>query len=208
MDSGVLLADSVENYELLRAVTFDYGAKHSGREIACATALSTRYGIPQTIIPLSFFNDSLSSSLLKSGDSVPEGTYNETNMRSTVVPFRNGIMLAAAVALAENDSLDTVLIASHAGDRAVYPDCRAEFTDAFSLAASLGTYAQVKVSAPFHKMSKRDIAELGKKIDFDFTLTWTCYNGGEIHCGKCAACHERRSALTSVFGTDPTKYRA
>jgi len=207
MDSGVLLAWAGQRYGGIHALSFDYGSKHAAKELAMAEALAKAYHARFVKIELPFMDALFSSSLLKSGDAVPDGSYTEVSMVSTVVPFRNGIMLSIAVGYAENLKIDTVLIAAHAGDHPVYPDCRGSFMDAMDQAAMLGTYAGVRVKAPFIDLSKEDIATLGRSLDFDFARTWSCYKGGQIHCGVCATCIERKAALKFDQGLDPTRYR-
>jgi 7-cyano-7-deazaguanine synthase len=206
MDSGVLLAVSSKEYKKIHAVGFDYGSRHNVRELAMAKTLAHKYNASFTTIALPFVNELFSSSILLSGNDVPEGSYDDTNMRSTVVPFRNGIMLSVAIGLAENLEIRNVLIAAHAGDHPVYPDCRESFLNAISKAASVGTYTGVRVTAPFVSISKMRIAEIGRSIGFDFSLTWSCYKGGDLHCGKCATCNERKASLGFDRGLDPTRY--
>ena len=203
LDSTTLLYEYKDSIDL--AVTFDYGSKHNAKEIACAKENCQRLGIKHLIIPLGFIGQYFKSDLLQSGGEIPEGSYGEENMRATVVPFRNGIMLAVAAGLAESYGLDTVLLANHSGDHAIYPDCRPEFIDAFSAAVKAGTYEGIKVVSPYCNITKRDIALRGKAIGVDYSLTYSCYKGGEKHCGKCGTCVERKEALE---GFDPTTYEA
>ncbi len=208
MDSAVLLAQTVTQYTVsqVHSLTFFYGSKHMDAEIRSAKAFASSLGVEHTVVDLTAIGKYFQSSLLSHGEIIPEGTYATDNMASTVVPFRNGIFLAFAVGFAESKGFDSVFIGSHAGDHPVYPDCRPEFTEAFSKAASFGTAEGITVSAPFAKISKADIARIGADLRVDFSQTWTCYNGGEVHCGRCAACHERREALETVLGMDPTTY--
>jgi 7-cyano-7-deazaguanine synthase len=203
LDSTTLLYEYKDSIDL--AVTFDYGSKHNAQEIACAKENCQRLGIKHLIIPLGFIGQYFKSDLLQSGGEIPEGSYADENMKSTVVPFRNGIMLAVAAGLAESYGLDTVLLANHSGDHAIYPDCRPEFIDAFSAAVKAGTYEGIKVVSPYCNITKRDIALRGKAIGLDYSLTYSCYKGGEKHCGKCGTCVERKEALE---GFDPTTYEA
>jgi 7-cyano-7-deazaguanine synthase len=203
LDSTTLLYEYKDSIEL--AVTFDYGSKHNAKEIACAKENCRRLGIKHLIIPLGFIGQYFKSDLLQSGGEIPEGSYADENMKSTVVPFRNGIMLAVAAGLAESYGLDTVLLANHSGDHAIYPDCRPDFIDAFSAAVKAGTYEGIKVVSPYCNITKRDIALRGKAIGLDYSLTYSCYKGGEKHCGKCGTCVERKEALE---GFDPTTYEA
>jgi len=204
MDSVTLLYDKKE--EIALAVTFDYGSNHNKREQEYAAYHCKQLSIEHIIIPLSFIHDYFKSSLLEGAEAIPEGHYAAENMKSTVVPFRNGIMLAIACGLAESRGLDTVLIANHCGDHAIYPDCRGAFINAMSAAMSNGTYAKVKINAPYTDISKTDIARIGKMIGVDYAKTYSCYKGGEKHCGKCGTCVERKEALHDAGIDDPTEY--
>lgn len=204
MDSVTLLHARKEDIAL--AVTFDYGSNHAAREIECARWHCQQLGIEHIVIPLDFMHQYFKSSLLSGGDAIPEGHYADENMKSTVVPFRNGIMLAIACGLAESRELDMVYIANHAGDHAIYPDCRATFIESMSEAMSYGTYKQVKVAAPFTYLTKGDIAYIGTELGVDYTHTYSCYKGGERHCGKCGTCVERKEAFADAGVEDPTDY--
>jgi 7-cyano-7-deazaguanine synthase len=203
MDSSTLLYQYQK--EIRMAVSFHYGAKHNDREIAYARRNCEELNIPHIVINLGFMNEYFISDLLQSGGDIPEGHYEAANMKKTVVPFRNGIMLSVAVGLAESNDLDTVLIGNHAGDHAIYPDCRKSFTDAFTVAAHEGTEKGIRIFSPYCEIHKRDIALIGKEINVDFSKTYSCYKGGEKHCGKCGTCVERKEALE---GFDPTEYEA
>ena len=127
-------------------------------------------------------------------------------MRSTVVPFRNGIMLAIAAGVAEDRNLSRILMANHSGDHAIYPDCRPAFVDAQAAAVREGTYNGVELFTPYTHWTKTDIARRGKQLGIDYAKTWSCYKGGEKHCGKCGTCQERIEALRDAGITDPTEY--
>lgn len=201
LDSTTLLYEYKDSIGL--AVSFDYGSKHNAREIACARENCARLGIRHLVIPLDFMGKYFKSDLLLSGGEIPEGHYADDNMKSTVVPFRDGIMLAIAAGLAESYDLDTIMMANHGGDHAIYPDCRPEFVDAFAKAVESGTYNGVKLLSPYCNITKRDIALRGRELGVDYSLTYSCYKGGPKHCGKCGTCTERREALA---GFDPTDY--
>ena len=203
MDSVTLLYDRAADIAL--AVSFDYGSNHNDKEIPFARMHCEKLGIPHITIPLKFMHDYFTSSLLSGADAIPEGTYADENMKSTVVPFRNGIMLSVAAGLAESRDLKRVMMANHFGDHAIYPDCRPEFVDAFDRAAEAGTYNGVRIVSPYCNITKRDIALRGKDLGIDYSLTYSCYKGGEKHCGRCGTCTERKEALE---GFDPTEYEA
>lgn len=193
MDSTTLLYDRKDQIAL--AVTFDYGSKHNAREIECACKNCEILGIEHLVIPLDFMGRYFKSSLLIGGEDIPEGHYADENMKSTVVPFRNGIMLSVAAGLAESRGLKKVMLANHGGDHAIYPDCRPGFVEAMSDAIRQGTYDGIMIDAPYTNITKSDIARIGKSIGVDYNLTYSCYKGGERHCGKCGTCVERMEAL-------------
>ena len=201
LDSTTLLYEYKDSIAL--ALTFDYGSKHNAREIEFARENCRRLGIPHRVIELAFIRDFYKSDLLLTGGEIPEGHYAEQNMKSTVVPFRNGVMLSIAIGFAESNDLDTVLIANHAGDHTIYPDCRPEFIAAMDAAATAGTFNGVHIVSPYCDITKRDIALRGRELGVDYSLTYSCYKGGEVHCGRCGTCIERKEALE---GFDPTEY--
>ena len=151
-------------------------------------------------------SDYFKSSLLDGADAIPEGSYADENMKSTVVPFRNGIMLSIAAGIAESEGLKYVMIANHGGDHSIYPDCRPEFVSAMSEATKAGTYPGIEVLAPYTELTKTDIARKGRELGIDYSETWSCYKGGDLHCGKCGTCVERREALRDAGIEDTTEY--
>ena len=206
MDSTTALWWAMREFEAVSAVSFSYGAKHNARELAAADAICRKLLIPRLEIPLDFIGKHFHSSLLKSGGAIPEGAYNEENMASTVVPFRNGIMLAAAAGLAEDSGCSALILGNHSGDHAIYPDCRPEFIDGMAQAIEAGTGGKVKLLSPFCRMTKGQIAKLGAGLGVDYSLTWSCYNGRDKHCGKCGTCRERKDAFREAGLPDPTVY--
>lgn len=204
MDSTTMLHDYADKIAL--AVTFDYGSNHNAREIECARYNCAKLGIELVEVKMDFIGRLFNSSLLSGAEAIPEGSYDDENMRSTVVPFRNGIMLAAAAGLAESRGLTTVMLANHAGDHAIYPDCRPNFVEAMSKAISEGTYEHISIFAPYTSLTKTEIAARGAEKGVDFGHTYSCYKGGEKHCGRCGTCCERREALRDAGIADPTPY--
>ena len=204
MDSTTMLYEYKERIAL--AVSFNYGSKHNDKEIAFASQHCQKLSIQHIVIPLDFMLKYFKSSLLIGGEDIPEGNYDDENMKSTVVPFRNGIMLAIAAGMAESNGLRYVMMANHGGDHAIYPDCRPEFVSAMSSAISAGTYEGLQILAPYTNITKTDIAIRGKQLGIDYALTWSCYKGGDKHCGKCGTCTERIEALRDAGITDTTEY--
>lgn len=204
MDSVTLLYDRKD--EIAVAVTFDYGSNHNKREEEFAKYHCEKLGIEHIIIPLAFIHDYFKSSLLEGASAIPDGHYEDETMKSTVVPFRNGIMLSVACGIAESRELEKVLIANHFGDHAIYPDCRKGFIDAMSEAMRNGTYKGITIDAPYTNITKTDIAKIGKSLGIDYSKTYSCYKGGEKHCGKCGTCVERKEALRDAGIEDPTEY--
>ena len=204
MDSVTLLYQ--ERKRIALAVTFDYGSNHNAREIECARWHCASLGVEHILIPLDFMGRYFKSSLLSGAGAIPEGHYEDENMKSTVVPFRNGIMLSVACGLAESRGLKHVMIANHGGDHSIYPDCRAGFINAMSQAMREGTYTDTDIIAPFTQLTKVDIARIGGDLGLDYSRTYSCYKGGERHCGVCGTCVERRMAFKEAALDDPTVY--
>jgi 7-cyano-7-deazaguanine synthase len=205
IDSSTLLHWAMRRYNVV-ALTFDYGSKHAEREQAAAKEIAALAGAEHILTRLPFVNELFKSDLLQSGGEIPEGHYENSSMKSTVVPFRNGIMLSIAAGFAESVGAATVLYAAHAGDHAIYPDCRPEFLKAMSEAARAGTYMNVKIEDPFVDLHKKDIVLLGHELRVPFEITYSCYKGGSLHCGRCGTCVERREAFRLAGVHDPTKY--
>ena len=204
MDSITLLYDRKDSIAL--ALSFDYGSNHNSREIPYAQLHCQRLGIRHIVIPIDFMHQYFTSSLLEGAEAIPDGHYADENMKSTVVPFRNGIMLSVAIGIAESNGLKKVLIANHGGDHAIYPDCRPDFISAINKAAMSGTYLNVEVDAPYTNISKTDIARRGVALGIDYSETWSCYKGGTVHCGTCGTCVERKEALHDAGIDDKTEY--
>ena len=204
LDSTTLLYEERERIAL--AVTFDYGSNHAAREIACARWHCQHLGIEHLVIDLAFIGKYFASSLTAGADAIPEGNYDDENMRSAVVPFRNGIMLSVACGLAESRGLKRVLIANHGGDHAIYPDCRPEFIKAMDEAMTAGTYEGVQLVAPYTNITKGDIVRKGIALGIDYGKTYSCYRGKERHCGRCGTCQERKEAFAEAGIIDPTNY--
>ena len=206
MDSVTMLYEYRERIAV--ALTFDYGSNHNKREAQYAKMHCERLGVEHLLLPLQFIHDYFKSSLLEGADAVPEGHYADANMKSTVVPFRNGIMLAVACGIAESRGLKYVMRANHFGDHSIYPDCRAGFVRAMSQAMAEGTYDGITLFAPYTDISKTDIARRGAALGIDYSLTYSCYKGGEKHCGKCGTCVERKEAMREAGIDDTTEYEA
>lgn len=206
MDSVTALHWARKNHEVVGAVSFDYGAKHNRRELGHAQWNCAELGVWYNTVSLPFMNSFFTSDLLTSGGDIPDGHYEEESMKRTVVPFRNGIMLAIACGIAESRNAEALVIAAHSGDHAIYPDCREPFMRGMATAMREGTYARIELLRPFIAMDKGAIARLGSELGVDFARTWSCYKGREHHCGTCGTCVERREAFMQAGLEDPTIY--
>lgn len=206
LDSTTALYWAKNQFDELEAISFYYGSKHNDQEYKYAQAQCKKLGVKLTRISLDFINKFFKSDLLQSGGEIPEGYYTAENMKSTVVPFRNGIMLSIAAGFAESNDCDVLVLGNHSGDHAIYPDCRPEFIEGIKTAIYEGTAKNIGVISPFCNISKTDIVKLGSKLGVDFSLTYSCYKGGEKHCGKCGTCTERKEAFEQAGVKDPTEY--
>ncbi len=199
MDSTTLLYHLFDLGDEVLALSFDYGQRHR-KELEYAGRTCARLGVRHTAVDISAVGGLLKgSALTSSGIAVPHGHYEDESMRLTVVPNRNMIMMAIAGGYALAEGCDRLAVAVHAGDHAVYPDCRPQFIADFEDALRSGNYGQPSVYAPFLDWTKSDIARLGVELGIDFERdTWSCYEGGEEPCGKCGTCVERAEALAAA----------
>lgn len=204
LDSITLLYEKAATIAL--AISFDYGQNHAEKELPFAALHCRRLGIKHIIIPLEFMQEYFTSSLLEGSESIPKGHYEEENMKSTVVPFRNGIMLSIAAGIAESHNLNRIYVANHGGDHTIYPDCRPEFIAAMNAATQNGTFNNTKIEAAFTHITKADIVRIGTQLGINYAETWSCYRDGVHHCGKCGTCVERKEAFQEAGLADPTIY--
>jgi len=207
MDSTAALALCHDHgHDIIGAISFWYGSKHNDKEWESAQKIAQHYNVPIQRARLDFVAETFKSDLLKRGGEVPEGHYADESMKRTVVPFRNGIMLSIAAGYAESLGAEGIILGNHFGDHAIYPDCRKDFIDPMAKAIEMGTYAKIKLLSPFWDLGKHDIARIGTDLKVPFELTWSCYKGGENHCGKCGTCVERIEAFNLSGVNDPTVY--
>lgn len=207
LDSVSLAYKVAAEHELMSLLSFDYGQRHR-KELNYAATCAERLGVPHQIIDISATGRHLTGSALTDDVAVPDGHYAEETMKATVVPNRNAIMLAIAFGVAAAVKADAVATAVHGGDHFIYPDCRPGFIDAFQTMQNhaLEGYADVTLYAPYVTISKADIVTDGTKNGTPFVETWSCYKGGERHCGRCGTCVERREAFHLAGVSDPTDY--
>ncbi|GAA3863312.1 7-cyano-7-deazaguanine synthase QueC [Saccharothrix violaceirubra] len=212
IDSTVLAYWLAARHSRLTLLSFDYGQRHRV-ELDHAARIARQLESPHRIVDLTCLGELTTGSALTDRTvAVPDGHYTDGSMAVTVVPNRNAIMLDIAVSYAVGLGADAVAFGAHGGDHAVYPDCRPEFVYLFTRstrAANEGLLAPgFQVMAPFLALTKHDIVRVGKALGVPFALTWSCYRGGDTHCGTCGTCTERREAFRGNDIEDPTVYRA
>ena len=206
LDSTVLATQMKQEATETRLLSIDYGQRHA-KELDHSQKVADHLGLAHEILKLTQLGQILGgSSLTDKSMTLPEGHYAEESMKSTVVPNRNMILLALAGGHALSIGFDTIAYAAHAGDHTIYPDCRPEFADAMDTALSLADWNTLSLHRPFVDMTKSDLVSLGTELDAPLHLTWSCYAGNEIHCGKCGTCVERKEAFALAKIPDPTKY--
>lgn len=197
MDSTTLLYKLLHDGDTVQCLSFDYGQRHK-KELKAAAKICKKLDVPHTIINLQSIKPLIKNSALTDNLKVPEGHYQDESMRVTVVPNRNMIFLSLAIAHAVSLKFDRVAIAVHAGDHAIYPDCRPAFINEMRRVSKVANYEAIEIYAPFLNISKREIAKIGKKLAVPFEETWTCYKGLAKPCGKCGSCVERQEALSKL----------
>ncbi len=206
LDSTVLLHHLQAAGDEVLAMSVDYGQRHRV-ELAYARGTVDRLGIPWELANLSPIAHLLAGSSQTSDDvAVPHGHYAEDSMKQTVVPNRNMIMLAVAGGWAIGQKADRLAYGAHTGDHTIYPDCRPEFVEAMQGALGLADWHRVELVSPFLTFTKAEIVARGAELGVDFTQTWSCYEGGDMHCGACGTCYERREAFETAGVPDPTEY--
>jgi 7-cyano-7-deazaguanine synthase len=206
LDSTVLATQMKQEATETRLLSIDYGQRHA-KELDHSQKVADHLGLAHEILKLPQLGQILGgSSLTDKSMTLPEGHYAEESMKSTVVPNRNMILLALAGGHALSIGFDTIAYAAHAGDHTIYPDCRPEFADAMNKALGLADWNDLNLHRPYVEMTKSDLVSLGEELNAPLQLTWSCYAGGEIHCGKCGTCVERKEAFALANIPDPTKY--
>lgn len=206
LDSTVLLYKLKAEGRDVKALSINYGQRHS-KELEFAKKTCAKLGVEHQIVDLSSLKPLLGgSSQTDANVVVPDGHYAAENMKLTVVPNRNSIMLNVAAAWAISEKADTIAYGAHAGDHQIYPDCREEFVDALNKTLALADWHVVQIERPFIHISKTDVVKLGSKLNVPFVETWSCYKGGEISCGTCGTCYERRESFIEAGVVDPTPY--
>ena len=204
MDSTTLLYSLLHSNHKVHALSVLYGQRHS-KEVEAARAISAQLVVPHKVLDLDAVLSVFSGSSLTGYGEIPHGHYADATMKSTVVPNRNMVLISLATAFAISVGAETVAYGAHSGDHTIYPDCRPSFISALGAAMQLCHFHPLQLLVPFMQLSKAQIASLGKTLGVPFASTWTCYEGGKLHCGKCGACVERREALGDA---DPTQYQS
>jgi 7-cyano-7-deazaguanine synthase len=210
LDSAVLAYLLKASGYDLELISYDYGQRHS-KELGYAKEIASDLGANHRVIDISGFGRLLKGSALTDSIDVPEGHYEEESMRLTVVPNRNAIFLSILWGIASTDAEATIVgCGVHAGDHYIYPDCRSNFISLMNDSLRAGTeghrHIDLRISAPLLHMSKAQIVSLGHSLGVPFEETWTCYKGGDLHCGKCGSCRERKEAFEIAGVPDPTLY--
>jgi 7-cyano-7-deazaguanine synthase len=209
LDSSTLLAKQVSEGTIDCALSVNYGQRHK-RELSSADLVAAYYGVPHLVLDMTGWGNLLvgsGSALTDTDVAVPHGHYADESMKATIVPNRNATLLMAAAGVAIARGCDRVLTAVHAGDHPIYPDCRPAFIDAANHAVLLATDGAARIEAPFVHRTKTDIARLADMLGLPIERTWSCYEGGVVHCGACGTCVERIEALHDAGVPDPTPYK-
>lgn len=207
LDSTVLLYLLRSEGWALRGLSFDYGQRHV-RELDVARAIAADLGVTHDVVDLRSVGALLTGSALTDRSvEVPAGHYTDDSMKATIVSNRNAIFASVAIGVAVSEGADAIALGVHAGDHTVYPDCRPEFIAATEHQARIANdRPDLRVLAPFVDKSKADIVRCGAELGVPMARTWSCYEGGDLHCGTCGTCVERREAFDLAGVSDPTSY--
>ena len=207
MDSFTVLNKALEQGHEVSALSFNYGQRHV-RDLDVAAKVCDELSIPHKVVDITAINTLLAGSSLTDDIEIPEGHYEESSMKSTVVPNRNMILLSLAIGYAVSEGASAVYYGAHSGDHAIYPDCRPEFVRQMNVVSQLANYEPIEVVAPYLDVDKNAILADGLRMALDYSNTWTCYNGRDKACGKCGACVERLEAFAANGVKDPLPYEA
>ena len=205
LDSFTLLNEAIRSGKDVSALSFDYGQKHN-KELHFVEKFCAQESIDSKIVNVSSIKELFQGSSLTDEIDIPKGHYEDDSMKSTVVPNRNMILISLALGYAVTKEAEEVWFGAHAGDHAIYPDCRPEFVEKMDAVARIANYSPIAVKAPYVAMSKTEILAIGLNMQLDYGLTWTCYEGKELACGSCGACHERLESFAANNVIDPIKY--
>lgn len=203
MDSTVATYMAMQNAKEVDLISFNYGQRHK-KELDYALRTSRKHDLRLDIVDLS--SVPLAGSALLGDIEVPHGHYAEETMKATVVPNRNSMMLNIAAAVAISRGFGVIMTGVHSGDHPIYPDCRPEFISKLQILLQVATDQDIEVAAPFLHLTKAQIAKLGRELNVDWLDTWSCYEGGTLHCGRCSTCVERIEAFDIAQVADPTDY--
>lgn len=211
MDSATLLGYYLSKDYNVLPISFYYGSKHNKYEAICVEQLLNYYKINTSFkINLNFIGDIFISNLLQTGGDIPEGHYEDKNMKLTVVPGRNLIFASILAGIAESYNAEIIALGVHSGDHVTYPDCRKEFMVSLNKTINLSSDGKVEVQAPFIDYYKKDILEIGYNLDDPFKVpyeyTRTCYKDQVLSCGNCGSCSERLEAFDQIGEIDPIEY--
>lgn len=207
MDSTVLLWWCLSEFDRVEGISINYGQRHR-QELEHAHKIAEQAGIEHHAVDLCGLLGVLRGSALTDSIDVPEGHYANESMKATVVPNRNMLLISVAASAAISRELDGVAYAAHAGDHPIYPDCRPEFADAVAACLARCHYKPIRLIRPFIKMDKTEVCRFGAELGAPLENTWSCYRGGDVHCGRCGTCVERREAFSLAGVLDPTEYKA
>ena len=205
LDSFTLLNEAIRSGKDVSALSFDYGQKHN-KELHFVEKFCAQESIDSKIVNVSSIKELFQGSSLTDEIDIPKGHYEDDSMKSTVVPNRNMILISLALGDAVTKEAEEVWFGAHSGDHAIYPDCRPEFVEKMDAVARIANYSPIAVKAPYIAMSKTEILAIGLNMQLDYGLTWTCYEGKELACGSCGACHERLESFAANNVIDPIKY--
>jgi 7-cyano-7-deazaguanine synthase len=206
LDSTTLLYHLRAEGHELKALSVDYGQRHREQEHAAAETVCRFLGIERRVVDLRSLVGLFGKNALTADAAVPEGAYAADTIGITTVPNRNMVMLSIGIAWAASLGFDAVAFGAHGGEHTNYPDCQPPFAEAMDRAAQVCDFKPIRVLAPFVSWRKADIVRRGAELGVAFEQTWSCYRGGDVHCGMCGTCVDRRTAFIAAGVPDPTVY--
>jgi 7-cyano-7-deazaguanine synthase len=212
LDSTVATSLLVKGYKI-HALTFDYGQRSAKIEIKSSKAICEELGMDHTVIKLPWLAQ-LGGSVLTSKGEVPQLKMDELDnkevcdetARKVWVPGRNVVFTAIALSFAEAEGAEKIIVGWDLEEAVTFPDNSPEFLEAFNRVLEIGSWDEVEIEAPLIQMNKEDIVKLGNEIEAPMNLSYSCYLGGEKHCGTCESCMRRKRAFKIAGVEDKTEY--
>jgi 7-cyano-7-deazaguanine synthase len=199
LDSVVSLARAQTEMDVRLVLFADYGQRAAERERAAVLSVATFYGLPFREVDITWLRE-LSPEGMRSGTQRNTGEPELDSLDAVWIPNRNGVLLNVAAAFAENYRCEFVITGFNREEAVEFPDNRAEYVDRVNRGLELSTRGGVRVTSFTQDLEKNEIVALGVELRAPLSVIWSCYEGGDVMCGRCASCRRLKAAVASMPG--------